>query len=551
MASTERKRKSYRAGAVALLLSVIGIIFIANFASYRTYARIDLTEGNRYTLSESTRKIVSGLPDVVTIQAVYSSNMPTELSMRVREVKDLLSEYENYGGENLKVEFLDPTGDPELQSRLSEQGIQPFVLPMQGLDERVDVKIYASILVKYLDKEPEIIRQALNIESLEYRLTNAVNRMVYAQEVKVGILNPGGKRKLDREFGTLYNALEERFQVEEVDTKDGGPIDEKIETLLVINPRSLNDVDLYAIDQFLMGGGKVMVLTEGVNIFFDRNEMGTVWPVQGWPKRPEGDQLVKLLEHYGVSRKSNIVQEEFCANYPIIPKTDLGVSYPPFPIIDMREGNQADHVINSGLSYLTFAWPSSLKITDTIETVEALELVRTSEDAWTQSGRQLMVNPRQIPKSPLPVPGQETGQKTLAVLLSGEFSSYFADKETPLEGSTAEAANRETIAKSRDSRLLVIGNSYFVSDVVPIDVSHNVDFVSGAVEWLMGGDMLSDIKKRGSATRPFDKDLTGGDVLLISLVLPLSAPLLVVLAGIIRFSVRASRRKSFIESVKS
>ncbi len=555
MALTETKRRRYRLGALALFLAVIGIIFIANFVSYQTSARIDLTEGNRYTLSESTTKIISDLPDVVTIQAVYSSNMPTELSLRVREAKDLLREYDNYGGENLKVEFLDPAGDPELQNQLSQEGLQPFVIPLQGMDERMEIKVYASVLVKYLDKDPQVIRQALDIEPLEYKLTNAINRQISAGTQKVGVLNPGGQRQLDRTFGTLYNALEERFPIEEVDTKTGEPIGEDIKTLLVIGPgnfsEGLSERDLYEIDQYMMRGGNVVVLSEGVYIAISRGQGNIPWPYQAMPKRPATDKINTLLEHYGVTRNSDIVQSEYSWFYPM-PGDPRGVEYPPFPLVDMRGEEQADHVINQGISVLIFAWPSSLKIGDTTGSVKATRILQTSKDAWTQSGQRLMVNPRQVPGAPLPIPGQEKGKKTLAALLSGSFESFYADKEVPpLEGSTAKAESRETIKKSPETQLLVIGNSYFVSDIVPLDISHNTDFVTGAVEWLMEADMLSDIKKRASVTRPFDQDLDIGDVLLIALVLPLSAPLLVVVAGIVRFSIRAGKKKRFIESTKS
>jgi len=85
---SSKQKTAYAAGSLALLASVLGIVFIVNFASFNVFTRLDLTKGKQYTLSQSTKDLLDGLPDVVTIKAVYSSNIPIPYNQFTGEVKD-------------------------------------------------------------------------------------------------------------------------------------------------------------------------------------------------------------------------------------------------------------------------------------------------------------------------------------------------------------------------------------------------------------------------------------------------------------------------------
>lgn len=550
-----QKRLSYSVGSLALLAAVAGIIFILNFMARGAFTRVDLTEGKQYTLSDSTREILAGLDEVVTIKGVFSSNIPSPWNQYTGEVQDLLREYQTYGKGKIQLEFIDPAGRLEEQTKLQSLGINPVNLPVRGIDQASTIKIYASIYVQYLD-ESEIIPYAFTTETLEYELSTTISRMTSGKKAKLGLINVEPQRRIKEEFGSLSKTLEKEFEIELVTLENGEPAPDDIGVLLVFNPYRLSDRHLFEIDQHIMRGGKAVFLTEGARVFLQPGQFGTPFPVYAMAMNQQMDSLGKLLVHYGVKRSFDLVQDEPSAPYPLL--GPLGTKYPLFPAIDMRAENQEEHPITQGLDHLVFTWASSLDLSNVPENVKALRLVKTSPKSWTQAGNQLMVDPMRDPMPPLPIPGMGEEERTLAVLLSGKFSSYFEGREvpTPESGDTAETEPAPEPAgrldQSPETHILVVGCSSFVSDATPLDsgyMSENQNFILSAVEWMAGGDKLSDIKKRKVEARPI-KDPDTLDLVIAGFVGPLGAVIAVIAFGAVRLAVKRNRKKRFLESVK-
>jgi len=549
---SSRSSASYRTGSWALLAAVAGIIFIVNYLSQKAFTRLDLTETRRYTLSDSTIKMLEGLDDVVSVRGVFSDNIPSPYNQQIREVKDLLREYSVYGGENLDLELINPAGRPELKSELQRMGIRPVQLPTRGTEQVSIIEIWASIYLQYRDNT-EVLPYAFNTETLEYDLTSAVYRVTMKEKPEVGLLNLDEEREITKEFATLKRALEKQFKVTEATS--GEELDQTLAVLMVLNPYRLNQRQLYNIDQYIMGGGNVIFLTDGVRVFLQPGQYGGPIPVYAMPLNERTDSLGGLLEHYGVRRNYDLVQDENFRAYPLL--GPIGTEYPLFPVIDMSAENQIEHPISQGLDHLVFAWTSSLELLqqgDTAGDTEAVKLVKTSPNSWVQAGGQLQVNPMQEPVPPLPLPGMGEDERTLAVLLTGEFESFFAGRAAPApeSGDTVGVDDEDKLDKSQETSLLVVGCSYFVSEMTPLsagDVTQNINFLISAVEWMTGGSKLSDIKKRRVENRPV-RSISYAESILIGLVLPLAAPAAVVLFGVARFTVRKRKKKKFLESVK-
>ncbi len=545
-----RHKVSYGAGSWALLIAVIGIIFVANYLAKQSFTRLDLTENKQYTLSQSTRELISELPDVVSIRAVISSNIPAPYNQQTREVKDFLQEYETYSQGNISLEILDPVGKPDVQTELSKLGINPVQLPVRGTEQASIINVWSSIYIQYRDRT-DTLRNVFTTETLEYDLTSAIYRIIQEEETGVGFLKTDEERELEREFGTLKRSLEKQFEVTEVETDEPGGIDQSIEVLMVLNPFRVTERDLFEIDQYIMHGGNAIFLADGVRVFLQPGQFGSQVPMYAMPLNQGMDKLGGLLSHYGVNREYNLVQDKPFRAYPLL--GPLGTEYPLFPVIDMRADYQPEHAVTQGIDHLVFAWASSLQVGDTLNGVEAIELVKTSPGSWVQAGRQLVVDPTKKAMPPLPIEGMGEKQRTLAVLLTGRFESFFAGEPAPAEGDTAEQAEQiDRKDQSPDTNLLVTGCSYFVSDMVPLsssDLSQNMNFIMGAIEWMTGGYKLSDIKKRKVEARPI-QELSRLDVLAAGIIVPLAAPLAVILFGTLRSLVKRTQKKKFLESME-
>jgi ABC-2 type transport system permease protein len=544
------RKFSYSVGSWAVLAAVIGIIFIVNFFSDRGFTRLDLTRGHQFTLSPSTRDTLAKLPDIVTIKAYYSSNIPSPINQYTQEVQDLLHEYEIYGKGKVKVVIVDPAGNAAAQEEAGKLNINPVELPVVSMDQASRIKIYASIYVQYLDKS-DTIPNVINTDTLEYDLTSLISRLTSEKSTAIGLLSVDKDRKLRDEFSTLVQAMEKEFKVEDVDLAANKPIVNKdISVLLVLNPFRVSQHDLFEIDQFIMRGGQAIVLTDGVQVFLQPGQFGSPMPFYAMAMNEQYDTLGPMLQSYGVKRNYDLVMDNSHANYPIL--GPLGAPYPLFPLVDMTKG-QAEHQITRGLDYLVFTWASSLDVQNLPATVKAVNLVVTDPDAWVQAGQQLMVDPMQKPLPPLPVPGMGPGQRTLAALLSGEFKSYFAGKPAPaLEGGDTAAPGPEPAERkdqSPNTNILVTGCSRFVSTQNPLHTEQDLNFIVSAAEWMTGGQRLADIRNRKAEIKPANFD-SAAKTMIVFGIAPFLAPLAIIIFGVARFAVKRSRRNKFLESVE-
>jgi gliding-associated putative ABC transporter substrate-binding component GldG len=541
------QKLSYSTGSLALLLAVIGIVFIANFFSDRVFTRFDLTQNRQYTLSPSTRQMLAGLKDAVVIRGAFSSNIPSPWNQFIREVQDLLREYEAFGKGKIKLELVDPLGDPAEQEELGKLGINPVVLPVQGLDQASSIKAYASIYLQYLDKN-DIIPYAFTTETLEYDLTSAINRLASDKTTKIGILVVDEGRKMDEEFGKLKATLAKVAEVEEVNFQDGSPVPADINVLLVLSPFRMSERDLYELDQYIMRGGQTIVLTDGARVFLQPGQFGAPMPIYAMPMNEQMDALGGLLAHYGVRREYNLVMDKPSQEYPIL--GPIGRPYPLFPLIRVRGSKMEGHPLMQSADDLLFTWASSLTLEPTTPGVKATPLVVTSPGSWIQAGNQLMVDPMTEPVPPLPVPGMGPEERVLAALLSGKFKSYFAGKPVPAPegGDTAAPPPQPSDRRdeSSETNILVIGTSTFVSNLVPVNIGPNLNFIAGAAEWMAGGQKLADIRKRKMDPRPLG-ELTLPKVVIAGFIAPLAAPLGVIVFGVVRFALRRNRKNKFLE----
>ena len=112
-----------RSSYTLVVLFLAGILVIINAFSSNHFIRLDLTEDKRYTVSKSTKKVLSELDDIVNIKVYLSKDLPPYVVMLTDQIKDILEEYKIYSDGNLDIEYIDPSGDPLIQQKLRFMGI--------------------------------------------------------------------------------------------------------------------------------------------------------------------------------------------------------------------------------------------------------------------------------------------------------------------------------------------------------------------------------------------------------------------------------------------
>ncbi|MDX1408197.1 MAG: GldG family protein, partial [Saprospiraceae bacterium] len=108
--------------AISLLL-VTGIIVVINMLSKQFFVRVDVTEEKQYTLSQATKDILSDLPDLISVKAYFSENLPPDLEIYRSDFQDMLVEYSNRSGGNLSYQFVNPNDDPQIEQEAAQNGI--------------------------------------------------------------------------------------------------------------------------------------------------------------------------------------------------------------------------------------------------------------------------------------------------------------------------------------------------------------------------------------------------------------------------------------------
>ena len=123
--SKATRRLKYSTNYIALACIVLGILAVVNFFFVRHFARIDLTQDKRYTLTTSTKEVLGNLDDIVTIKFYFSKKIPSYLVNLKRDVTDLLDEYRAYAGGNITLKLIDPDENPAAPAGTQVHGYSP------------------------------------------------------------------------------------------------------------------------------------------------------------------------------------------------------------------------------------------------------------------------------------------------------------------------------------------------------------------------------------------------------------------------------------------
>ena len=325
----------------------------------------------------------------------------------------------------------------------------------------------------------------------------------------------------------MLQKLRQNYRLAEVDLKSG-LVPENVDLLLLAAPKELTPKQRFAVDQFLMKGGSVAVLTSPYTVARTQAGLAASRYTSG---------LEPLLEHYGVTVRKTLVLDPQNEPFPVFVNRKAGnftvrelqlVPYPYF--VDVRgEGLNQDNPITSRLPQLTLSWASPLTLPEEQPGgLTATPLLSSSRASWVSSSLKVHPNYKVHPTLGFEKEGQPEGQ-VLAAVVEGSFRSYYAEKESPLlareEGEEkpappqgSEAAEEEDeapvvtglIGKSPESaRIILVGsNDAFTDRTLQLSRAANNDrfvnslqFLENVVDWALEDRALLSIRSRAHFAR--------------------------------------------------
>ena len=536
------KRIKHGGNTFALVVIIFGILALINFLSARRFIRADLTEDQRYTISNATKDVLGALDDIVTITA-YFSTAPAEVAQIRRNVRDMLDEY-NAFSKNLQIDFVNPANFDDAQKQeLRFKGIPEVQINVYKQDKAEIANVYMGISISYSGKE-EVLQVVQSTANLEYELTSTILKVTAKEAKTVGFLTGHGEFDInDQNYQQFRQLLDKngqgQYNITPVSLQDGKAVDNTVTTLVIAGVKqALTEREKYELDQFIMRGGKAVFLVDPIQL-----QPGTL---QGTPL---STGLNDLLEHYGAKLGNNLLVDRRYHDNARFQRGFMTVFQPYRYFVKIVKPNfSTEHTITNQLEALTLPWTSSLEVI-TKEGITATTLATTSESGQTVQGYYNL--------SPdFPIPDAETQAYPVAVALEGKFKSFYADKEIPsvaTDDTTSGADNeapvptqdteaRTTITESAQTQIIVIGTAQFLTQMRP----DGINFFLNTVDWLTFGDALIGIRSQAITNRPL-RDVSEIEKNLIKYLCIVGIPLLVVIFGLVRYFLK-NRAKRMVEA---
>ena len=510
---------------LAAALSVVAVLLI-NWVSGLEFFRIDLTEGKVYTLSDGTKQILKNLDEPVTLRFYVSQgddNMPLPLKGYARRVEDLLREFKAASKGKLVIEKLDPQPDSDAEDTASLDGVQP-----QSLN--TGERFYFGLVVKRGEQKsaiPSIVMQRERL--LEYDIVRAITRTAITKKTKIGVLSsipvfgsPGmpmmGMPPSPKQV--FISELERDFEVVRV-SGSSTKIDDEVKVLLVIHPKGLSESTEFAIDQFILRGGKVIALLDSY-AYFD-----LIPTPQGMQPGGSSSNLERLTKAWGVTFETEkmLADLQFMTgkgNRALPTLLTLNeTAYNPTDIATAQLGE----VLLAFTGAFTSSLTPGLKQVDLIKSSGYSELV--SKEIAMEKGEQLgtMIKP--------------SGQSyPIAIRLEGQFKTAFPDgmpksaanesaSKSPVvkaDASKGPASKEvdvavpvsEVLTQSKENNaVILIADSDFINDNVAVQIQEifgqrivyptngNLAFLQSLVDQFAGDAALVSLRARQSTSYPF------------------------------------------------
>jgi ABC-type uncharacterized transport system involved in gliding motility auxiliary subunit len=512
------------AGVVAVLVILIAVNVLGNFLKVRS----DLTANKIYTLSPGTKRILDKLDTPVEIRFYYSkdnSSVPVPLRTYAQEVEDLLSEYQQAGHGKIQVVKLDPKPDSDAEDSARLDGVQGQTVAANLTGD----KIYLGLAVSCLDAKTAISFLSPDRETLlEYDISRAISSVVNPKKAVIGVMsdlpvlgraaNP--MMMMQRQRGSdpwvFVQELKENYTVREVPlTAD--KIDDDISVLLVDYPKGITESAQFAIDQFMLRGGKMVALLDPFSFVDSQLSGGQQAMMRG---ETYSANLDKLLKAWGL---------EFTAD-KIVADPNLATK------IQRQEGSvDSDMTVLSvngdtinksdplGASTTDLLLPFAGAFTGTpVSGLKEETLVSTTPQAGLIDASTVMMGSEAARKFYKP----GSTPLAVAVRLSGKFKTAFPDGKpaaaaspTPTPAASPAASATPTPSPLKEATnegvAVLIGDSDFAFDqiagrqqqmlnqVVFTPTNGNLNLIESSVELLAGDSNLMSIRSRTSANRPF------------------------------------------------
>lgn len=489
-----------------LMLAIVFLALTMITGSLFRGARLDLTENALYTLSDGTKNILSQVEEPIQVQLFFSEAASEDLPQirsYYQRVRELLEEFKQRAGGNLLISYVDPAPFSEAEDQAAAYGLQ--AVPVNASGDALYFGLVASNAIDGTEVMPFL--QPDKEEFLEYDLAKILYTLNQPDKLRVGLLSglamTGGfdpQRQAPTPPWALYEQLQQSFEIENI-LPNATELPADIAMLVLVHPKALSEDLQYQIDQFVLGGGRVLAFVDPRSEVPDPSQQQQQMP--GVSQGSGSSDLPELFGAWGVDfDDANVVGD---ARFAL--QVTVAQGQPPVRhvgILGLSNGAFAqDDIVTADLNSINLSSAGHFTRSEGA-TVDLQPLLISSDNSMLIDANRLMVlnNPADLLNG-----FQASGTSyNLSVRLTGTVNSAFGERAAGNNGLLEGEINVILIG---DTDVLTdrfwVQRQNFFGQTLTSAFANNADLVINAVDNLIGNGDLISIRTRAVSSRPFDR----------------------------------------------
>jgi gliding-associated putative ABC transporter substrate-binding component GldG len=506
--------------AVKQLGSILIVLVVLNLLSHFYFKRFDLTHDQRYTLSETTLKIIKNVDSPLYIDVYLDGNFPPEFKRLQNETKQLLEEFSAYNS-NIVFQFKNPiekeTMRVEVMKAFYERGMQPLSITVEEKGKQSQEVVFPWAQATYGDKfaKVSLLKNLMgasteekvisSVQHLEFGFAEAITKISKEKQKKIAVIKGNGELQ-DAFIADFVKSVRESYyigtftldSVQKQQPKQTLEALKKYDLAIIAKPTvAFTEAEKQVLDQFIVNGGKTLWLTDAVAADMDSlyNETGTILAY------PRDLNLTDLFFKYGIRMNPLLIKDEYATPIKIATgsqgsETQLqqyNWKYSPFiyptsthPIVKNMEGIKFE-----------FSSPIELLTNDLKKTV----LLSSSEYSKT-IGTPTPISLASISEETTPEEYAGKGLLPVAVMMEGKFKSAYQNRVLPFADSQYKAIGK-------DNKMIVIADGDVIKNQLdkgmPLELGFdkwtnqlygNKEFLLNCVNYLLDDNGLINIRSK-------------------------------------------------------
>ena len=541
---------------IYILLAIAGLALLSVFFFFR----IDLTSEKRYSISQPTKTLLKKANAPIKVSIYLEGDLNPGFTRLKNSTKSLLDEMSVYAAEGIDMEFINPSTAATQAEReqkyleLEAEGMTPTAIYERDKEGKSIQKIvFPWVKMTYGNKTVVVnllknIRGLqgeenlnISIENLEFEITDGIRRLINSQVSKIAFIEGHGELN-EAETYDISKVLSRYFQIDRGTLATDATILTEYKAIIIAKPtQPFSESDKYIIDQYIMNGGKVLWLMDGVRVSMENLSTTGISPAIALDLN-----LDDLLFKYGIRIQPVLLQDVQCASVPVnIAPEGAQPQFEPTPwFFAPLLLTSSQHPISKNITEVRSEFVSTIEVVGENNNTKASLLLATSDNTHIFS------TPATIDLSET----HDTKDKNyfnmsympVSVLMEGEFESNFANRMRPKEISNAfpllkkslktrqifvadgDIIRNETNGIASDSTTLPLGFDRYMNQQFG-----NREFIANAVLFLTDDEGWIDLRSRSLKLRLLNKQLVNNERLTIQLVSILTPLLLLAIFGVL------------------